>query len=391
MKLILTKYKQGIGLFGFEGNSLVEANIYDVKQEICIGDIYLGRVNKILPNINACFVQIGGGEEVFLPFNETTGSQKSGDAILIQIKKEASKGKQPMGTTRLSLSGLYCVVNYEPHSIEISSKLSLEERKYWKNALKNALNSDEISSEDKAILSKYCVIVRTNVTEIKNVSDVVSEWILLAKQLDFVVTKGIYQSLYTKLYSENQRYLSKIKNISQRILEEIVTDEKSLYEELKNAFDITSEMQGKIRLYQDEFPLQKVYSIDSKLQEALSKKVWLKCGGFLMIEPTEALTVIDVNSGKYEKKGEAEEYYKKVNEEAAVEIARQLKLRNISGIIIIDFINMKSEKNQKELLENLSKLVSTDKVKTHVMGITSLGLVEMTRTKIEKPLWEQIT
>ena len=109
-----------------------------------------------------------------------------------------------------------------------------------------------------------------------------------------------------------------------------------------------------------------------------------------MIEPTEALTVIDVNSGKFDKKGESEEYYKKVNEEAAIEIARQIRLRNISGIIIVDFINMDLEKHQKALLEFLSRLVDKDKVKTHVIGMTSLGLVEMTRAKLEKPLWEQI-
>ena len=126
------------------------------------------------------------------------------------------------------------------------------------------------------------------------------------------------------------------------------------------------------------------------MDDALSKKVWLKSGGFLIIEPTEALTVIDVNSGKFEKKMPAEDYYKKVNEEAAVEIARQLKLRNISGIIIVDFINMQNVDNQKDLLDSLSKLVSKDKIKTFVIGMTSLGLVEITREKKEKPLWEQI-
>ena len=109
-----------------------------------------------------------------------------------------------------------------------------------------------------------------------------------------------------------------------------------------------------------------------------------------MIEPTEALTVIDVNSGKYDKKGDSEEYYKKVNEEAAVEIARQIKLRNISGIIIIDFINMQSEQNKQELLSLLTRNVMKDKVKTSVMGMTALGLVEITRLKVEKPLLEQI-
>lgn len=390
MKLIATNWKQGIGLFGFQDNRLITANIYNREQQICIGDIYVGRVNKILPNMNACFVQIGGKEEIFLPFVETDRPYKSGEAVLIQIKKEASKGKQPLGTTKLSLAGLYCVVNYEPHAIQISSKLEKEERNHWKCVLNQALESEKISSLDKEVLLKYCLIVRTNILKAKKEDEVISEWVSLAKRLDDIVKKGAFQSLYVRIYREESHYIRELKNISQDTLEEIITDDMTLYEEISSAFDNVSIMREKIRLYEDDFPLYKLYSIESKLQEALSKKIWLKCGGFLVIEPTEALTVIDVNSGKCDKKSVSEEYYKKVNEEAAVEIARQIVLRNISGIIIIDFINMQSKENQKELFEVLSRLVSKDKVKTRVMGMTSLGLVEMTRAKFEKPLWEQI-
>lgn len=390
MKLIITKYKQGMGLFGLEDNSLVEANIYDVKQEICIGDIYLGRVNKILPNINACFVQIGGKEDVFLPFDEMKDSLKSGDLVLLQIKKEASKGKNALGTTKLSLSGMFCVMNYEAHSIEVSSKLSAEQRNYWKNTLNEILSSQNISQEDKEILLKYCLIVRTNVSEIADVSEVVLEWITLAKKLDYILEKGKYQSVFSKLYCEDNTYIKHIKNLDQSNLEEVITDDADVYAKLRENFKNSSEMMNKLRFYQDSFPISKLYALESKMEEALTKKVWLKSGGFLVIEPTEALTVIDVNSGKYEKKSNSEEYYKKVNEEAVFEIARQLKLRNISGIIIIDFINMKLEQNQLEILDKLSSLASKDRVKTYVIGMTSLGLVEMTRAKIEKPLLEQV-
>lgn len=390
MKLITTKYKQGIGLFGFEDNHLVEANVYSNEQEIFIGDIYLGRVNKILPNFNAYFVQIGKSEEIFLPFKETEREIKCGDVILLQIKKEASKGKPPMGTTKLSLSGLYCVVNYESHSISISTKLDVEIRQCWKNGLKDALETEAISTEDKEILLKYCMIIRTNVVNASSYDEVIKEWIFLAKQLDYVVTKGIHQSLFTKLYGVTQGYLSKIKNIPHSTLEEIVTDDKEIYEELKSEFVNSVELQEKIRLYQDDFSLWKLYSMEKNLKEALDKKVWLKCGGFLLIEPTEALTVIDVNSGKYDKKGEPEEYYKKVNEEAAIEIARQIRLRNISGIIIVDFINMQLEQNKQELLSLLSRYVAKDRIKTSVIDMTALGLVEITRLKVEKPLSEQI-
>lgn len=384
MKLIVTKYKQGIGVFEFDDNLLVKANIFNEEQKVCIGDIYLGRVSKILPNINACFVQVGSREDVFLPFDEIYEEVKCGEYILVQIKKEASKGKKALGTTKLSISGVYCVVNYEPYSIEISSKLSIEDRKHWKQVFKDIINSDNVSKEDKNVLSKYCTIIRTNVSECTNVSELIEEWISISKSLDFVLEKGKNQSLYTKLYSEQKQYLTYIKDCSQSELEEIVTDDIEIYTELNNYY------KNKVRYYQDEFSLWKLYSLESKLRDALNSKVWLKSGGFMVIEHTEALTVIDVNSGKFDKKGEAEEFYRKVNKEAALEIAKHIKLRNISGIIIIDFINMNSEENKKEILEVLSKLVSKDKVKTNVVGMTALGLVEMTRAKTSKPLYEQI-
>ena len=391
MKLILTKYQQGIGLFEFEENTLVKANIYDTAQKICVGDVFLGRIQKVLPNIKAYFVQIDNGkEDIFLPFSECMETFKCGDKLPIQIKKEASKGKQPLGTTKISLSGLYCVVNLEAHAFHISSKLDEDIRKYWKDTLSSYTSSENECSGQKDILSKYCIIIRTNVSGAENKEDVLDECIKLSKQMDDIVSSSAYLKPGTKLFGNASRYLSDIKDIPHTDFEEIVTDDAKIYNELQNVFSTISNYAEKIRLYQDNFPLSKLYCIETKLQEALQKKVWLKCGGFLVIEPTEALTVIDVNSGKYEKKGDAEQYYKKVNEEAAIEIAKQLKLRNISGIIIVDFINMAVESNQKELLELLAQLVSKDTVKTYVIGMTSLGLVEMTRAKAEKPLREQI-
>ena len=213
---------------------------------------------------------------------------------------------------------------------------------------------------------------------------------MLSKKMDFILEKGIHQSPFSLIYREQSTYVQHILNTSQHTLEEIITDDIDVYNELKAALAISDIMQNKIRYYQDAFSLSKLYSLDAKMDEAVSKKVWLKCGGFLVIEPTEALTVIDVNSGKFEKKSGSEEYYKKVNEEAAIEIARQLKLRNVSGIIIVDFINMSSKESQEALLDKLSHLVAKDHVKTFVVGMTSLGLVEITREKKEKPLWEQI-
>ncbi len=387
MKCVVTKYGQGIGVFEFEENRLTHAGLYRTDDKVNVGDIFLGRVEKILPILNAYFVSIGNKENVFLPFTEAEGTLKCGDNILIQIKKEASKGKQPMGSMHLSLSGRYCVVNHEPFKIEVSSKLDKQTKETWKNTLYTLAESDVVTEQ---LLKSYCLIARTNITEAKDLSDIKNEWISLCEKLTFILEKGRYHTLFSKLHSENERYLQAIHKLSYEKTEEIITDDETIYQKIKERLGTESSAFQNIRLYQDSFPLEKVYSLNTKLSEALQKKVWLKSGGFLIIEPTEALTVIDVNSGKFEKKTNAEEYYKKVNMEAAVEIALQLKLRNLSGIIIIDFINMQLKDNQKELLSLLEQEVSKDNMKTHVIGMTALGLIEVTRKKVEKPLEEQV-
>lgn len=183
------------------------------------------------------------------------------------------------------------------------------------------------------------------------------------------------------------RILNQLIDVSE--FSEIVTDDQSLYpqieEYLKAHLPETS-----LRLYEDSLlSLSKLYSLDSRVEEALNVHVWLKSGGYLMIQPTEALTVIDVNSGKYE--GRKEDAFLKVNLEAAEEIARQIRLRNLSGIIIVDFINMEESKSRVAVMECLKENVRRDKVKTVVVDMTPLGLVEITRKKITKPLREALS
>ena len=171
---------------------------------------------------------------------------------------------------------------------------------------------------------------------------------------------------------------------------EVVTDQELMYEQLKSHCE-KHDYKIKVRLYKDSMlTLSALYAVNSKLETALESRVWLKSGGYLVIEPTEALTVIDVNSGKYEAGMDARDTYRKINFEAAEEVAFQLRLRNLSGIIIVDFINMRSPSDNAELLIYLKSLVKEDKVKTMVVDMTPLGLVEITRKKISKPLREQL-
>ena len=171
---------------------------------------------------------------------------------------------------------------------------------------------------------------------------------------------------------------------------EILTDQADIFENLQN----NPAFVGKsIRYYSEaetaSLPLSSLYGLSSKLDTALGKKVWLKSGAYLVIEPTEALTVIDVNSGKFTSGKPSAETIRMVNREAAEEIALQLRLRNLSGIIIVDFINMDQLQDQKELLQYLSALTANDRQQTRIVGITPLGLVEITRKKNSRPLAEQ--
>ena len=169
--------------------------------------------------------------------------------------------------------------------------------------------------------------------------------------------------------------------------DKMITDDEQIFNDIKSTFPALE----KLQLYRDEqISLSRLYSVEARLQEALREKVWMANGAYLIIQPTEALTVIDVNSGKNQKKGSSSEVLYQINREAAEEIALQIKLRNISGIIIIDFINQTHEEQDRELLHYLTRLVNRDSVKTTVVGMTSLGLVEVTRKKINKPLWEQL-
>jgi len=175
-------------------------------------------------------------------------------------------------------------------------------------------------------------------------------------------------------------------------LTEIVTDDEETFDYLKTYLQgLQSTVTGKLRFYDDKLlPLAKLYSLESTIDNATKEKVWLKSGGFLMIQQTEAFVVIDVNSGKYQGKQSDESIGTRINLEAAKEIALELRLRNLSGIILIDFINMNNQKTQDELLETLKRLLQKDSVRAVVVDMTQLQIVEVTRKKVQKSLVEQI-
>lgn len=226
-------------------------------------------------------------------------------------------------------------------------------------------------------------ILRTNSGEAA-FADVLEEAKKLSGQYVTLKDRAAYLKPFTLMYEPLPAYVEALKNLRLSDLEEIVTDDAQIYALMKQ--HTSAALTGQIRLYEDKLlPLDKLYSLETILTQALQKKVWLKSGGYLVIEQTEALTVIDVNSGKMVKKKEA---FLKTNLEAAEELVRQISLRNLSGMILVDFINMKEKKDEEQLIAALKKHLRSDSSGTVYIDMTKLGLVELTRKKNGKTLQE---
>lgn len=387
-KIIIIKKKNCNLLFLMDSAGrpqLIRAASSSEKEDI-LGNIYIGRVTKVVPGIDAAFAAIDKAVNVFLPLSdcetpmlagrEYDGRLKQGDELVLQVSASALKTKQPSATTKLSLTGQYCVCRKEGHSISCSGKLDSE----TSARLKRAVLKEEIKDR-----KKYSFILRTNagtLTDLTPLFEEMRQFITFFNELEQIYK---HRNLYSCLYSSEPELIKLLKDIPAAEYDEIVTDEKDIYELLAGVFK-----NSKLRFYQDSMlSLAKLYSIDTHLKEALEKKVWLKSGGYLVIEPTEAMVVIDVNSGKTDSKGKKrEDYYLKINLEAAKETARQLRLRNYSGMIMVDFISMDSQEDNNKLLSSLDACLKEDRTKTRLVDMTALGIVEITRKKERKPLSE---
>lgn len=419
-RLILIREKEKILSMLLVGGRLLEVGACPVpedgKEEACpLGSIYVGKVKNVTANINAAFVELSGGHMGFLPLGRRReagplnrrpdGRILPGDELLVQVEKEAVGSKDPVLTTEISLSGRYAVVfpgcgerkekaclkGNRPafENLHFSGKLSDKERKAITAWMAGEGDATGVCTD---ILSSVRVIVRTNAGELENYGPLTEEIRRLAGGMARILDTAGSRTCFSCLYRPEHRWLTEIRDTYQSLYEEILTDDEGLYEELKNYLHRNyPEEQERLRIYRDErIPLRSLYGLGTKLQEALDRRVWLKSGGYLIIEPTEALTVIDVNSGKYTGRRGAGDTFRLINREAAVEIARQLRLRNLSGMILVDFINMETEEDERELLACLAAEVSRDPVKTTVVDMTPLGLVEITRKKIRKSLREQL-
>lgn len=375
------------------------------KQTTILGNIYVGRVENVVKNLNAAFIKISPEQNCYLSledlknpvFTKKLSEKKAlvaGEELLVQVSREALKTKEPAVTTNLTLTGKYAVLTGGNHRLSVSNKLSKDIRKHYQ----------ELLTGQEAANCGF--IVRTNATEVAD-EVVLAEMADLKQTYENLVETARFKTCYSLLYQDEPAYLKHLSDLRQDSLEEIVTDDRQIFEEICAKYHISSKklMTGgsvsvpvnafltetgvKLRYHDDtSFSLSALYGIATSLEDALKERVWLRSGAYLVIQSTEALTVVDVNTGKNIAKKDMQENFLKVNKEAAVETARQLRLRNISGIVIVDFMNLTSKEAEAELMSAFRAELKKDPIPTQLVDITKLGLVEVTRKKVRKPLWE---
>lgn len=394
-----------------------------------IGAIYIGKIKNMVKNMDACFVEIADREICFLPLKKAVfpyilnrtydGRLVEGDTLLVQVERDAQKNKQASVTAHISLSNDYFVIAMGTQQISYSTKLGKEKRETlrkrmtylftegaiarngeliqeWDNLLSacsaGRLAADNISTDLLPLPPTGC-IVRTKAAD---AADALQEplqtyFFALTEEYARLLHMARYRSCFTCLKEAPGVVEAALQELADaQEYQEIVTDNEKLYEELQ-AYCESHKDARPLRLYQDNLlTLSRLYSIESRMETALESRVWLKSGGYLIIEPTEALTVIDVNSGKYETRKGNEDAALTVNLEAAREVALQLRLRNLSGIIIVDFINMTQDASRTQVMTLLRQLTGRDRTRTVVVDMTPLGLVEITRKKTSKSLREQL-
>lgn len=392
-KILIEKTEGQIRTLFLENDEIVEIHCAPADEESAgrhlLGNIYVGKVKNIVPNIGAAFVEIESGVNCYYDmkdaehavFTHKIGKKPLciGDELVVQISKEAVKTKAPTVTGNISFTGRYAVLTHGNTRIGVSSKIPKKVREEYKERLRQFQND------------RFGIIVRTNAKDAP-FQDVLDEISRLKAEYEKIMSAAPTRVCFSCLRSAPPSYISDLKNVYMEGMEEIIVGDPELYTRIQAFFAAEiPEKEDLLRLYDDSaFPLGKLYSTQTAIEKALREKVWLRNGGYLVIQPTEALTVIDVNSGKSAGKGKNEEGILKINLEAAREAARQIRLRNLSGIIIIDFINLESEENVGLLLKEFRMRLAGDPIQTTLVDITPLNLVEVTRKKVHRPLYEQI-
>ena len=389
-----------------EDNQLVEVYIEKQDNHRMVGNVYKGKVENVLPGMQAAFVDVGYELNAFLPFSEIGSDEflneennrnhgknrknlkydnievdlKKGQEIFVQVIKEPFAGKGPRVTTEVALPGRLLVLVPNANYIGISKKIwdKFERRRLKKIAQR--LRTKDIG-----------VIIRT-VAEGKSEEHIENDHKQLIDNWEKIEKRANNGTAPIIVYEDLETASSVVRDLLTPDVGKIIIDSKRLFKKTQKYLeDISPSLLDRLELYKLKSPLFESFGIESEIEKLMRPKAWLKSGAYLIIEKTEAMVVVDVNSGKFVGKKMHEENSLKINLEAAREVARQLRLRDLSGLIVIDFIDMKFEENRKKVYHELRKELRKDRAKVAVAPITEFGLLEMTRQRIRVSLLDSMS
>jgi ribonuclease E len=388
--MLVTEHHDRLQIVVLEARELVEHYVAESGSTSMAGNIYLGRVQNVLPGMEAAFVDIGRGRNAVLYAGEVSYDEevegaerriehvlKPGQSVLVQVTKDPLRGKGARLTAQISLPGRYLVYVPDGGASGISRRLPDAERERLRKIMKDIRPSEA------------GVIIRT-AAEGASADELAADLERLKKAWESIKRKSRRARAPKALYEEPELLERVVRDVfSPAEFEKIVTDSKDVHGRIKEYFDnVAPDLLGRLELHDGKLPLMEEYHVTEQVQKALERKIWLPSGGYLIIDRVEAMTVIDVNTGKSVGKTNLEETVVGTNLEAAVEIARQLRLRDIGGIIVIDFIDMLLAQNRNEVIRTFQEALAHDKTRSQVFDITPLGLLEMTRKKVSAGLLE---
>lgn len=418
-ELIINSTPAGVEIALLEDKLLVELNKEKVNKEFSVGDIYLGKVKKIMPGLNAAFVDVGYEKDAFLHYldlgpqvqslikysrlaqsgpeakltigdvNMEEDIQKTGrinqvlkpnQSILVQIAKEPISTKGPRITSEITFAGRYLVLIPFSDKISVSQKIKSGEER---NRLKRLITS---------IKPKNCGIIIRTVAENKLVADLDADLRSLAKRWEIITQKLITAKPPQKIIGEIDRTSAILRDVLNETFNTIVVNDPVLYEDIRNYLQrIAPDKVNIIKLHSGKIPVFDQYGIDKQIKSSFGKVVTVKSGTYLVVEHTEALHVIDINSGHRVHQDQNQETNAlEVNLEAATEVARQLRLRDMGGIIVIDFIDMTQGQNRRKLYDKLKEEMKKDRAKHSILPPSKFGLVQITRQRVRPEMTVQI-
>lgn len=402
-----------------ENGILQEIHIERQQKRGVVGNLFKGRVSRILPGMQAAFIDIGLERNGFLHISDIVGSSleqtaeplqqspqyvtqkieamiSENEEILVQVIKDPLGNKGARLTTRLSIASRYIVFVPNSPSIGVSQRLGDEsERERLKNIILNHTESDEGLLCNDAIQSMMCEsktliksgFVARTAAECISADDIIKDIDFLKKiwnKMILQVNESVSPAL---VYEDLQLVMRTMRDLVHTDIEKVRVDSKETYQRIMAfAKQFLPEVLGRIEYYTGTHPILDLYSIEDEIQRSLEREVKLKSGGYIIIDQTEAMTTIDVNTGAFVGHRNAEETIYKTNLEASHAIPRHLRLRNLGGIIIIDFIDMQNHEHQRQVLRVLEKHIEKDHSKVALSELTSLGLVQLTRKRTRESL-----